>query len=227
MNEQPSHQSRDSAVRWPSPGSLADVHGIAAPHPAVWPLERLLEDCRLRQLRRSGPGGQHRNKVSTAIQWSHLPSGITAEANECREQARNRAVALHRLRCRLAIQLRSLKVPDPHAGDSPIRARSVLSDDEWTGEQPSIRWQVDPLETEYRENWGKQRLRIAPTNPAFPGVLALVLDDLHLAGGQPSLVGRLWKASTTKVIALISHEFQALAVVNGWRQHHGRGPLRA
>ncbi len=36
----------------------------------------------------------------------HLPTGVRAEANERRSQAQNRHVAIHRLRLKLAIQLR-------------------------------------------------------------------------------------------------------------------------
>lgn len=52
--------------------------------------------------RASGPGGQHRNKVATAVRLTHLPSGVTVSASERRSQARNREVALRRLQAALA-----------------------------------------------------------------------------------------------------------------------------
>jgi hypothetical protein len=77
-------------------------------HPATLTAEELLDHCDLRQLRRSGPGGQNRNKVATAIVLTHRPTGLIAEANETRTQATNRRVALYRLRLRLALEQRCL-----------------------------------------------------------------------------------------------------------------------
>ena len=51
-------------------------------HPASWDLQKLAEACTVRRQRRSGPGGQHRNKVETAIFVEHRDTGITAEACE-------------------------------------------------------------------------------------------------------------------------------------------------
>src|SRR5947207_15752105 len=47
--------------------------------------------------RSSGPGGQHVNKVSTAVTLRHLPSGVQVTVQDSRSQARNRVLARERL----------------------------------------------------------------------------------------------------------------------------------
>src|SRR5437867_1918085 len=75
-------------------------------HPAALGARELLAECEKCFTRRSGPGGQHRNKVETAVVLVHRLTGVRAEANERRSQARNRQVALHRLRLKLALEIR-------------------------------------------------------------------------------------------------------------------------
>src|SRR6202035_2752339 len=51
--------------------------------------------------RSSGPGGQHVNKVSTAVTLVHRPSGISVTVQETRSQYRNRELAVNRLITRI------------------------------------------------------------------------------------------------------------------------------
>ena len=82
-------------------------------HPSSFPPDELLRDCDETRTRRSGPGGQHRNKVETAVILRHRSSGISAEASERRSQADNRRVALFRLRLRLALDHREPPAAEP------------------------------------------------------------------------------------------------------------------
>jgi len=60
------------------------------------------EDLEEKAIRSSGPGGQHVNKTSSAIQLRHIPTGILICCQAERSQHKNRSMALKMLRARLA-----------------------------------------------------------------------------------------------------------------------------
>jgi len=55
------------------------------------------EDIEESFARSSGPGGQHVNKVSTAVTLRHVPSGMAVTVQDSRSQAMNRQIARERL----------------------------------------------------------------------------------------------------------------------------------
>jgi len=63
--------------------------------------EELLAQCRVDTFRAGGKGGQHQNRTESGVRLTHLPTGIVVTAREERSQARNKAMALARLRGRL------------------------------------------------------------------------------------------------------------------------------
>ena len=66
----------------------------------------LLDQCEVDTYRASGPGGQKRNKTSSAVRLRHLPSRLLVIGEESRSQYENKARALRRLRKRLWLALR-------------------------------------------------------------------------------------------------------------------------
>jgi protein subunit release factor B len=54
-------------------------------------------DLRILCTRSSGPGGQHVNKTSSRVAITHVPTGLTATAEDSRSQFTNRQLAIERL----------------------------------------------------------------------------------------------------------------------------------
>src|SRR5216117_2031680 len=73
---------------------------------------QLLAQCEVDTYRASGPGGQKRNKTSSAVRLRHLPSGLIVIAEESRSQHENKARALKRLRQALYLKLREDLPPE-------------------------------------------------------------------------------------------------------------------
>ncbi|MBN1911495.1 MAG: peptide chain release factor-like protein, partial [Pirellulales bacterium] len=167
------------------------------PHPAALPPDELLRACRFQTGRRSGPGGQHRNKVETAVVYLHEPTGIRAEATERRSQAANRQVALFRLRVNLALE---------------VRGQAALAD------LPSALWQS-------RCGPGG-RIAISAEHDDFPALLAEALDALALCDDEPARAAAVLGCTSSQLIRLLKKEPRGLAWLNARRQSRGLGTLR-
>lgn len=57
-------------------------------------------DISFETMRSGGPGGQHVNKVESAVRARHNPSGISVMVNESRSQLQNKKTAIERLKIR-------------------------------------------------------------------------------------------------------------------------------
>ncbi len=160
-------------------------------HPADLSEEQLLRLCELRRQRRSGPGGQHRNKVETAVVITHRPSGVRAEATERRSQEENRRIAISRLRRRLAVLVRSERA----ASSGPSRL-----------------WQSRCL---------GERLRVDPRHEDFPRLLAEALDVLAGCGWEPRPAADRLHVTSSQLIRFLKLEPLAWQTINARRQDMG------
>lgn len=73
--------------------------------------DALVGQCEVDLYRASGPGGQKRNKTSSAVRLRHPPSGLIVIAEESRSQHDNRARALKRLKRALWLSYRQPPPP--------------------------------------------------------------------------------------------------------------------
>jgi hypothetical protein len=168
---------------------------LAWRHPATATPEKVLAECDIRHARRSGPGGQHRNKVETAVILTHRPTGVSAEASERRSQSQNQANALFRLRVRLALQIRV-----------PVQADY----------QPSELW---------RSRCRTGRVAINPEHADFPSLLAEALDVLASQAFDVQAAAATLLCTPSQLVKLLKHEPAALELVNNARAERGLNRL--
>jgi hypothetical protein len=165
-------------------------------HPAALPIQRLLKECTVRRTRRSGPGGQHRNKVETAVIIEHRPTRVSAEASERRSQEENRQEALFRLRLGLAVEVRN-----------PIELPYTPSD-LWVG----------------RCRGGK--LTVNPWHDDFPALLAEALDVLASCANEVAAAAGVLRCTTSQLVKFLQLEPRAIAALNRDRERNGLHKLK-
>lgn len=166
------------------------------PHPACQPEDDLLLDCEIRRTRASGPGGQHRNKVETAIQMVHLPTGVTAAASERRSQDQNRSMAVQRLRLQLAIEHRT------------VTAAEVL---------PSKLW---------RSRCQGGRIQCNDRHGDFPALLAEAMNAVDAKASDVRVAAAALGCSTSQLVRFLAKAPDALKRVNDDREQQGLRKLK-
>jgi hypothetical protein len=159
---------------------------------------QLLAQCEVDTYRASGPGGQKRNKTSSAVRLRHPPSGLLVIAEESRSQHDNKVRALRRLRQALYIRLRD------EVGDGALAPEVLASLKTAGGRLPPYR-----------------------RHPHFWEAAGLVLDVLHAAGARVSDAAKRLGVSTGNLIDFLEADPKLWEQANVLRQRHGQKPLKS
>ena len=172
---------------------------------AVWTAltdEQLVKQCEVDTYRASGPGGQKRNKTSSAVRLRHLPSGLIVIAEESRSQHENKARALRRLRQALYLKLRDAV---------PTTALSTVA------AHPEIAAAKTPA----------GRLDVGRKDPRYGPAAAVVLDVLDAVQARVREAAEALGVTTGNLLAFLQTNAKVWEHANLLRQKHGQKPLRA
>jgi len=168
--------------------------------------EALLSDCDVNVHRASGPGGQHRNKVSTAVRLYHRPTGVTVQAYESRSQHENKRRALKRLRIKIACRVRR---PVDVCGYMPPKVvQSCL------------------FVPRKGPAGGPKRLAVGSRDHRFWPVAQCLLDLLAACEGRLSDAARALGITTSNLASVLNQERELHAAAQAIRKACGLGPLK-
>lgn len=182
-------------VEWMDKVSKADVE--YGRHRLARSDGQLLAECEIDLYRASGPGGQKRNKTSSAVRLRHVPTHLMVTAVESRSQHENKARAL--LRLRRAIALTQRNPIGPETPPPEFYAAALARD-------PS--------------------LHVNPRHPQYLFIVQHVLDVLHLHGAAVSEAAAGLRISTGQLIRFLKEDPDLWEHANRMRQEHGLAQLR-
>jgi RF-1 domain len=164
---------------------------------------QLLAQCDVDTYRASGPGGQKRNKTSSAVRLRHGPSGLIVIAEESRSQHENRARALRRLRQALYLKLR-----EEMSADS-LKPEAV-------GGRDGFGLARD----------GAGRLHLGRKDPRFWPAVGVVLDVLQATGARVSEAAAALGISTGNLVDFLQTDPKVWEQANGLRARFGLKALK-
>jgi hypothetical protein len=164
---------------------------------------QLLAQCAVDTYRASGPGGQKRNKTSSAVRIRHPASGLIVIAEESRSQHENRARALRRLRRALYLQIRE---------ELPADALTL----EALAARPELQGVVG----------ASGRLHVGVKDARFWPMVGLVLDVLQAVQARVSEAAAALGVSTGSLVDFLQSDDKVWQTANQMRGHFGHGPLR-
>jgi len=165
---------------------------------------QLLSQCEVDTYRASGPGGQKRNKTSSAVRLRHPPSSLIVIAEESRSQHENRERALRRLRQALYLKVRNELRPED------LTPEALAGHTAW--EQV-----LTPA----------GRLELGRKDPRFWPAVGVVLDVLHATGAQVSTAAAALGISTANLVAFLTSDPKVWGEANILRTRFGQKPLRS
>lgn len=164
----------------------------------------LLIQCEIDTYRASGPGGQKRNKTSSAVRLRHLPSGLIVIAEESRSQHENKVKALQRLRKAFYLELRQ------PLNDTVRTSEGVCS-------HPDYAQSRDP----------DGRLHIGRKDSRFWPTVGVILDVLESVRSRVSEAADLLGVSTGNLIGFLETDPKVWQQVNVLRFRFEQKPLRS
>ncbi len=165
--------------------------------------DQLLAQCEVDTYRASGPGGQKRNKTSSAVRLRHPPTGLLVIAEESRSQHENKAKALVRMRRALFLHLRDAP---PAGGFTP---------------------ELVAAHPDYAAARGAGgRLHLGVKDPRFWPAVGVALDVLLAAGGQVSTAAEVLGVGTANLVDFLAADPRAWQEANRLRAAAGLKPLR-
>lgn len=158
----------------------------------------LIQQCEVDCYRASGPGGQKRNKTSSAVRLRHQPTGLAAIANEDRSQHVNKRRALRRLRETIALEVRG-EVDVEHYRPSK-RLEDCISKD--------------------------GRILVGQRDERYSLIVSEILDLLAAAEMRVSRAAEMIGVSTAHLVQFLLSQAHVSQRVNQMRAAVGAKPLR-
>jgi len=165
---------------------------------------QLLAQCEVDTYRASGPGGQKRNKTSSAVRLRHPPSGLIVIAEESRSQHENRERALRRMRQALYLKIREEVSPEGRTPEA-LAAR--------------------PDYGSARDAAG--RLHLGRKDPRYWPAVGVVLDVLQALEARVGEAAEALGLSTGNLIDFLRSDDKVWEQANHMRARFGHKALRA